>query len=416
MSKQMQPLYQRGRYKLVQDRRRDGSLRTPFYQIVWYDERVGRNRSRSTGTASRDEAEIQLDALYESKEKGRAICHACGQPITNGPAYLLTDAISAYIDKRQDRVSIGAIRPRLGHVLSYLEAQNALSTTCDEIDEEWIEEFRDWNAEIPIELSSGECRRRAPGTIEASVRQLAAVINYAARKKHVISGAQFSPKKPSDVSHTPTYRASVETLALMFLYCTTPPRKAQESERNYAKRIADRRNLLRFLQISVATWARPDAAHEVSTDAERGQWDSRARKLNLNPKGRIQTRKYRPTVPIARQVAPLLDDTHGFFVTVASVRKAFEAMQDALGLPGDREAGLKLIRRSMAQLGRDRLGRAAWIEGKYMLGHHRPDPSDLYGIDTPGDFPRALKVTEEIIDEIISLAPLAFSATKKEGE
>ena len=69
----------------------------------------------------------------------------------------------------------------------------------------------------------------------------------------------------------------------------------------------------------------------------------------------------------------------------------------------------------MAQLGRDRLGRKAWIEGKFMLGHHRPDPSDLYGIDTPGDFPLALKVTEDIIDEIISLAPLAFAHSEKES-
>lgn len=45
-----------------------------------------------------------------------------------------------------------------------------------------------------------------------------------------------------------------------------------------------------------------------------------------------------------------------------------------------------------------------------MLGHHRPDPSDLYGIDTPGDFPLALKVNEEIIDEIVKLAPKAFRA------
>lgn len=416
MSKQAQPLYQRGRYKLVQDRRRDGSLRTPFYQIVWYDEQAGRNRSRSTGTTSRDDAEIQLDALYESKEKGRAICYACRQPVTNGPAYLLTDAIAAYIDKRQDRSSIDAIRLGLGHVLSYLETQDALATTCDEIDEEWIEEFRDWNAEVPIELRNGNCRRRAPGTIEASVRQLAAVINFAASKKHVLRRVRFSPKKPRDVSHTPTYNASIETLASMFRYCTEPGRKEGESDKNFAKRITDRSNLLRFLQISVATWARPDAAHDVSTDAERGQWNSAGRKLNLNPKGRIQTRKYRPTVPIARQVAPLLDGNQGFFVTVASVRTSFEAMQAALGLPGDREAGLKLIRRSMAQLGRDWLGRNAWIEGKYMLGHHRPDPSDLYGIDTPGDFPLALQVTEGIIDEIISLAPVAFAFPKKRCE
>ncbi|PZO67190.1 MAG: hypothetical protein DI636_10340 [Pelagerythrobacter marensis] len=322
--------------------------------------------------------------------------------------------MAAYIDKRQDRVSISAIRPRLGHVLSFLEAQNALATTCVEVDEDWIEEFRDWNAEIPIELPSGDCRKRAPGTVEASVRQLAAVINHAARKKHIIGGAQFSPKKANEVSHTPTYRASIETLASMFRYCTEPPKKEGESEKNYAKRIADRRNLLRFIQISVATWARPDAAHDVSTDPERGQWDSTGRKLNLNPRGRVQTRKYRPTVPIARQMVPLLDATAGYFVAVTSVRTAFEAMQKALGLPGDRESGLKLIRRSMAQLGRDRLGRTAWIEGKYMLGHHRPDPSDLYGIDTPGELPLALKVTEEIIEEIIALAPLAFTAPQKE--
>ncbi len=358
---------------------------------------------------------MKVDAFYERREKGRAICYACGQPLPNGLPYLLTDAIATYIDKRQDRVSIGAIRPRLGHVLTYLEAQDALATKCEEVDEDWIEEFRDWNAEVPIELANGECRRRTPGTIEASVRQLAAVINYAARKKHVIAGAQFSPRKAGDVSHTPTYRASIATLASMFQYCTAPTRKEQETDKNYAKRVRDRRNLLRFLQISVATWARPDAAHDVSTESARGQWDSAARKLTLNPKGRIQTRKYRPTVPIARQMALLLDDTHGFFVTVSSVRKAFEAMQDALGLPGDREAGLKLIRRSMAQLGRDRLGRKAWIEGKFMLGHHRPDPSDLYGIDTPGDFPLALKVTEDIIDEIISLAPLAFAHSEKES-
>ena len=263
---------------------------------------------------------------------------------------------------------------------------------------------------IPVGAGNGDVRQRAPGTVEASVRQLAAVINFARDKEHTKKGAQFKPKKHTEVSHTPTYRASVSELADMFRYCTEPPRKDGESDKEYAKSIAGRRNLLRFLQISVATWARPDAAHDVSTSSKSGQWDSKRRLLNLNPRGRTQTRKYRPVVPIAHQMAPLLDATDGNFVTVSSVRKAFEAMQEALGLPGDREAGMKLIRRSMAQQARNRLGRKAWIEGKYMLGHHRPDPSDLYGIDSPGDYPLALKVTEDIIDEIIELAPKAFRA------
>ena len=414
MRKTNKPLYERGDYKLVYDRKRDGTLRSPYLQIVWYDAGAGRQRSKSTGTADVEVAERQLDALYLANEKGRAVCYACGQPITIDDSYLLTEAIEAYLAAKKSKPSISSIRPRLAHVLDYLTQNDALATLCNEVDEEWIEDFREWNILIPVEEGNGSTRERAPGTVEASVRQLAAAINFAKKKEHIQKGAQFKPKKHTEVSHTPTYRASVSELADMFRYCTEPPRKDGESDKNYAKRVADRRNLLRFLQISVATWARPDAAHDVSTSKKRGQWQSKRRLLNLNPKGRTQTRKYRPTVPIARQVASLLDETHGFFVTVASVRKAFEAMQDALGLPGDREAGLKLIRRSMAQLGRDRLGRTAWIEGKYMLGHHRPDPSDLYGIDSPGDYPLALKVTEEIIDEIISLAPLAFTATKKE--
>lgn len=409
MHKTEKPLYERGDYKLVFDRKRDGTLRSPYLQIVWYDEDARRLRSKSTGTADVEVAELQLDALYLANEKGRAVCHACGQPITTDDNYLLTEAVEAYVAARKSRPSISSIRPRLGHVLEYLNQTDALATQCNEVDEEWIEEFREWNILIPVEEGDGSTRERAPGTVEASVRQLAAAINFAKKKEHINKGAQFKPKKHTDVSHTPTFRASVSDLAEMFRYCTEPPKKNDESNKVYAKRVAGRRNLLRFLQISVATWARPDAAHDVSTSRKCAQWDSSNRLLNLNPKGRTQTRKYRPTVPVAHQVAPLLDGTDGFFVKVGSVRKAFAAMQDALGLPGDREAGLKLIRRSMAQLGRDRLGRTAWIEGKYMLGHHRPDPSDLYGIDTPGDFPLALKVTEEIIDEIIALAPLAFA-------
>ena len=409
MRKQNDALLQRGKYRLVYDRRADGTLRTPYIQIQWYDEDARRVRSRSTGTACREDAERQLDALYLATEKGKALSSACGQPLTGSDTYLVTEAIEAYLVARKGRPSINAIRPRLGHVLTYLIENNQVATLCRAVDEDWIGEFREWNILTPVENGNGATRERAPGTVEASVRQLAAAINFAKQKGHTLKGAQFKPKKPAEVSHTPTYRASIAELAGMFNYSSAPPCKDGESDKAYTKRVAGRRQLLRFLQISVATWARPDAAHDVSTDPKRGQWDSQRRRLNLNPRGRSQTRKYRPVVPIAHQVVSLLDETIGYFVTVGSVRQAFEAMQDELDLPGDREAGLKLIRRSMAQLGRERLGRAGWIEGKYMLGHHRPDPSDLYGIDEPGDYPMALRVTEEIIDEVIALAPLAFA-------
>ncbi|MDV3459081.1 hypothetical protein RZN05_18935 [Sphingomonas sp. HF-S4] len=60
--------------------------------------------------------------------------------------------------------------------------------------------------------------------------------------------------------------------------------------------------------------------------------------MSLNPRGQAK-KKQRPIMPIPPQMAGLLDKTAGFDVSVYSVRKAFEAMQAALLLPGDARAG-----------------------------------------------------------------------------
>ena len=138
--------------------------------------------------------------------------------------------------------------------------------TCEQIDEDWIEAFREWAIEVPIVTPTGVHKERSLGTVEASVRQLAAVINFAHDRKDTMFPAAFSAKSPDAVSRTPTYRASIETLGAMFAYATKRDTKG--------KSMAGRAALLRFLQLSVATWARPDAVHDVSTDKARQQWIS----------------------------------------------------------------------------------------------------------------------------------------------
>ena len=101
--------------------------------------------------------------------------------------------------------------------------------------------------------------------------------------------------------------------------------------------------------------------------------------------------------------------TEGFFVTVKPVRKAFEAMLDELRLPRDRETGLKLIRRSVSQIARPRIGEAQWVQGEMMLGHRKASTSDLYALFDPANLGLALSVTEAIIDEIEALVPGAFT-------
>lgn len=180
-------------------------------------------------------------------------------------------------------------------------------------------------------------------------------MGYAYPRKDTLFPAAFTAKAPEQASRTSGYRADITTLAAMFRYCVDPVSK---DDATTVKRMrSDRDQLLRFLRISVATWARPDAARDVSTDRRRDQWNSNARALNLNQKGRTQTKRHSRIVPIGECMAAILEAIgQGFYVSVASVRRAFSAMQDELKLLPDRKSGMKLIGRSMAHLARQRLG------------------------------------------------------------
>jgi hypothetical protein len=397
-------LYARGKYRLEWDRRRDGTLRTPFLQIVWYDGAAGRNRSKSTGTADVATAEDELDKLYLQRERGQTICHACGQAVRGGSKHLVTTAIADYVLARAGKPSIDAIRARLGHINAYITAIGQEDLVCEAVDEDWIEGFREWAIEVPVPGKGGTVKPRAPSTVENSVRQLAAVINFAHERHDTTYPAAFSPKKPEEVNHTPTYRADIPTLAAMFRYALQRNVKTGEP-------FASRRPLLKFLRISVATWCRPDAAHDFSTDPKRAQWLSNARVVNLNPKGRAQTRKYRPAVPVPEAIAWDLEEAAGYYVGVDSVKSAFESMLDHLKLPRGGETGMKLIRRSMATIGRKLLGEEHWVQGERMLGHHKASVSDIYALPEPGQLGRALAVTTDIINQIEALAPGAFHRT-----
>lgn len=409
-----QELYARGKYRLKWDRRRDGTLRTPFLQIEWYDTGAGRLRSRSTGTEDVQQAENELDALYLKRERGRAVCGSCGQPLREGSRHLLTDAIADYLVAREERPSFDAIRARLGHVTAYLTGNDRLATACEDVDEAWIDDFRKWALAIPVQVGAAGKRQRSLGTVEASVGALAAAINYAHDRKDTLFAAGFTARKAEEVSRTPGYRADVKTLAAMFRFCVQPH---GATEHNTVRRMRmDRAQLHRFLQVSVITWARPDAAHDISTTRDRDQWHSNARALNLNPRNRVQTKKYRPIVPVGTRGAALLDANDGFYVSVGSVRRAFEAMQTELKLPREGETGMKLIRRSIAHLARQRLQERDWIEGRIMLGHYRPTTSDKYAPFEVGYLARALEVTDAIIEEIEKLCPGAFGAPYKAEE
>lgn len=400
-------LYRRGEFWLAWDRRSDGVLRSPCPAIFWYDPRKRRTRSVSSGTQDVNGAKAKLDAFYLERSTGQTVCPTCHRPWDGSAGYLLTNAIADYLaDHAGQTASETAIRSRLAHVVAYLKARHLTDVICDEVDERWVGKYRTWLEKQPIVSPKGEARPRALSTVENSIIQLQAAINDAYRRRNTVHPAAFKPQPVKELNNSPQHRSDVAELAEMFRYCVDPKAESPAwRERSLKSRAA----LHRFLIVSVATWARPDASYDVSTAAAHRQWNSKARILSLNPKGRRQTKKRRAIVRVAWQAALHLDAApKSHFVGVKSVRSAWDSMAAELGLPDEGEAGTKLIRRSMAKLARDR--RVPREEVELMLGHRLiAAVTDIYAPFDPDYLGQAVAVTEAIIHEIEQLCPGAFA-------
>ena len=407
-------LYQRGPYWLDWDRKTDGSLRSPYLAIFWYDAERGRIRSAGTRSDDLDTAKQALDRHYLQHTEGEAICPTCGQRRTAATGFMLVRAIADYLASHDHLVSIDAVRARLAHVLRYVAVTGAPDVRCERIDEDWVRRFRAWLAAEPVVSTAGTVRTepRSAGTIENSVIQLAAAINTAHKRGDTSRPAQFQPIPTKELNRTPQRRLTIEELAAAFRYTQEETHRANE-------RVA----LHRFLMISVATAARPDAAHAFSLDPAKRQWNPDRRVIALNPAGRRQTKKRRATVIAPWQFARRLDGiTKGSFVPVISVRSAWDTMADHLGWPRDGEGGMKIVRRSIAQLLRDAGTPRAWSKQwrapkrkvpteqiEAQLGHNEIDSvTDLYAAFDPDYLAQATAAIEGIIDSIEALCPGAF--------
>jgi hypothetical protein len=388
-------LYRRGKYWLDWDRKADGSLRSPFLAVYWYD--PGKRRTRSTSTRTEDvgQAKRELDAIYVKNDTGQIVCPTCGQIRHTATSYLVTEAIEAYLADNLEKSSYKALQSRLSVVLEYIATLPDPAIQATAIDANWIGKFRKWaERQQKVSVRGKRLGKRSLSTVETYVAQLAAAVNHAHKTRKILSSADFRPIPFKEVNKTPEYRSDIEELAAMFCYAQGYPA------------------LHRFLALSVATMARPDAVHDFNVDT---QWKGRV--IAMNPPDRRKTTKGRPTLPPARQIVPVLNASGGWFVGVKSVRRQWEKMAEFIGLPEQGEAGMKLIRRSMAKLVRDKLPAADWPEIEIFLGHRKfEEISALYAPDRPDYLAKARAGIEAIIEEIEAFVPLAYTGLAPEKE
>ena len=417
------PLYRRGKYWLGWDRKADGSLRSPNLTVFWYDPASGRVRSASTGTAAEDLAVLALDRRYlADADEAPAFCHACGQPLAQAQAYLLTDAIADYrLEWGDARASADTIEGRLKHALDFLDAEEArgsdgrfgIATSCAAAcTTVFVHAFRAWSRQQPVvwRNKAGEVTRsktRSPAATEAAIAQLVAVLNHAVNADPPRSDKRptYKPLPPSQVQRTRRTRIGIDELAKIVAYAAEPNKR--------------RGSLHRFVVASICTIARPGAVVEISVAPDRGQWWPGAPTIDLNPTGRAQNKKRRPLLPVLPLLAAWLDAEwveydalpadqrvgRGWLVNyygrpVKSIDRAWDAMLADLGFPTGREWKPYVLRHSLATLVRNR-GAEKWdLEG--FMGHRASSQTEVYAV---GEFPTVVRALASIISDIERLAP-----------
>ncbi|KQN00538.1 tyrosine-type recombinase/integrase [Sphingomonas sp. Leaf25] len=422
------PLYRRGKYWLTWDERADGTRRSPFLTIFWYDPDAGRVRSASTGTAAEDEAILALDRRYlGDASEAPAFCFACGQPIAKADSYLLTDAIADYrLEWGDARASADTISSRLKHALDFLEAQEAsggrfgLATTCAAgCTTAFATAFRDWSRTQPVVWRNGKgeitvSRPRSPSSTEASIAQVIAALNHAASADPPRSDKRpiYKPLPGQQVQRKRRTRIGVAELAEIVRYAAEAGKQ--------------RESLHAFVVASICTIARPGAIVDICVAPDRQQWSPGSDTIDLNQAGRVQNKKVRPLLP----VLPLLNRWlveewatyralpkearagRGYLVNyfgrpIQDVDRAWDTMLGELGFPTGREWRPYVLRHSLATMARKR-GAAAWDLQGYM-GHRLPSQTEVYA---EGDFVSVQTALQSVIDEIEAMVPGKLHRTR----
>jgi integrase len=293
--------------------------------------------------------------------------------------------------------SYEAIRARLNHVIRFVLERFSEDHPCSAATtDEFVNEFRAWLTPQPVSWTNNAGQItvqhvRTISSVEDSIHQLRAVLNFAVKKQRSDAKPLFTTKTRSVVSKPIRTRASLDQLAAMVAYAAEPDKR--------------REGLLRFLVASICTAARPDTLFDMSIDPERCQYDSVQNTFDLNPHGRTQTKKYRPVVPVLPPLKYLIETTtsewviHYYGRRVRDVRSSWRTMISDLGYEGGRGWGAYVMRRSMSKLLRES-GALAWdVQG--LLGHRTAGTTEVYtdGVIFPTATANLLNIIANIEDK-----------------
>ncbi|MBV1686473.1 hypothetical protein KRR38_01985 [Novosphingobium sp. G106] len=403
------------------------------WYIWWYDPSTGRQQRKTTGASNVRAACNALDDHYLATHTSTVL---------EQETYSVGDAMSDYwIEHGQHLASAAGIKSRFALMQRFLDAEVAERRLNDpilpeHIDDRLLSRFRAWAIKIPIVARKkdaagnwvdGKSRPRTASTVEESVIQLKAALNYAFKARRTRYVPPLAHKTRNQVTPERTYRLSVNAIGELLDYSV-------RGAGNYAGHADRLLPFRRYLIAAVCTLARPDAIYDMSVDRNREQWMQNERMFALNPAGRIQTKKFRPIVPVVDLLHFWLSSTDEWFVCserssydesegahvvtqgrVASVRSAWDGARQQLGIPDG--WGPKLIRHSMATILANR--RVDLFELEMALGHRvLGRTSSRYALFDPEYLGTIAAGIDDVVSDLAKVAAPAFHAnfTQKSDE
>jgi integrase len=418
-------IYQRGAFWLDFDRAAGGVPKNDWLYICWYDQAKGRIRRKSTRERDVRLASDALDRHYLAVHKPSA---------AEKETYSVSEALTDYWLEHGSQVSsTEAIRARLKLITRFMDVEANGGRLIDpflprQIDNEWINRFRKWAEADPIiarrknehgEWVESSRRKRSAATVEESVIQLKAALNFTAKRSGY--SPDFEHKTRAQVTPTRNDRLSVVAIGELLDYTT----RGSGRYAGHADRLLP---LRRYIIAALTTLGRPDAIMDMSVASSRGQWHPDMRVFDLNPAGRLQTKKYRAAVPVTGLLSAWLDATDEWFVSgtknvgskaepvwqqyrVGAIKSAWNTAREELKLPHG--WGPKLLRHSAATLLANR--RVPPTELKLLMGHEALQGSQkAYIIFAPDYLERSREVLEDITAELRAICPDALAPPAKQ--
>jgi integrase len=414
--------YRRGEYWLDRVRGSGGKPASSRWYIWWYDPKTGHQRRKSTGSDDVRVASDALDAHYLATHR----------PTEHDQAvYTVDEAMIDYWTEHGRHVSSAdAVKARFKLMRRFIdheadEGRLPEPFLPDHVDDQFLTRFRAWGIKDPIVARKkdeqgnwvdGMSRPRKPSTVEESIIQLKAAIKHAYHARRIRYVPPITHKTRAAVTPTRNDRLSLEGIGELLDYSLRGAGSYTTPERLFPLR--------RYVIAAICTCARPDAIFDLNVRDGRKQYMPETGLINLNPAGRLQTRKHRPVLPIASVFESWLKQTDDWFVCqerrsfdanqqinvveqipVQSIRSAWDTARIALNIPEGR--GPKYLRHSMSTILANR--GVPPIEISMVLGHQVLDPTTrLYVIHHPEYLKSFRVVLEEVIIDLTRMAGTAL--------